>query len=304
MVTPFDPDGALDVDGAVGLARWLVDHGSDGLVVSGTTGEGSALDDNEAAELWRSVSAAVTVPVVAATGANDTRHTVERTKAAEAAGADAVLVVTPYYVRPSQAGLAAHFEQIARATSLPVLLYDIPVRTGRKIATETMIGLARNVANIVGVKDSAGDVISTARHAAGAPDGFEVYCGDDLFALPMFAVGAVGLVSVSAHWLGPQLSEMIATFAKGDVDGARTLNARLLDSASFQSSDEYPNPMPAKAVCRALGLPAGQCRLPIGPAPTALDEQAARIAAASTVAGPVAVSVATGPAAVSVAAGS
>ncbi|MGO9341835.1 MAG: 4-hydroxy-tetrahydrodipicolinate synthase [Acidimicrobiales bacterium] len=284
MVTPFDPEGALDVDGAVRLARWLADNGSDGLVVAGTTGEGSALDDGEATELWRAVSAAVTVPVVAATGSNDTRHTVERTKAAEAAGADAVLVVTPYYVRPSQAGMAAHFQRVAEATSLPVLLYDIPVRTGRKIATGTMLQLARNVANIVGVKDSAGDVVATARLVAGAPDGFEVYCGDDVFMLPMLAVGAVGLVSVSAHWLGPQLSEMIATFAKGDTRGAQVLNARLLDSASFQSSEEYPNPMPAKAVCRALGLPAGQCRLPIGPAPAELDELAARIAAQSAVA--------------------
>jgi 4-hydroxy-tetrahydrodipicolinate synthase len=283
MVTPFGPDGDLDVDGAVRLAQWLVDNGSDGLVVAGTTGEGSALDDDEAAELWRSVSAAVTVPVVAATGSNDTRHTIERTKAAEAAGADAVLVVTPYYVRPSQAGLAAHFEQVALSTSLPVLLYDIPIRTGRKIATSTMLQLACDVTNIVGVKDSAGDVVSTARLVAGAPDGFEVYCGDDVFALPMIAVGAVGLVSVSAHWLGPQLSEMIATFAKGDIEGAQALNARLLDSASFQSSEEYPNPMPAKAVCRALGLPAGQCRLPIGPAPVELDELAARIAAGSAV---------------------
>ncbi len=278
MVTPFDPDGALDVDGAVRLARWLTDNGSDGLVVAGTTGEGSVLDDAEAAELWRAVSEAVTVPVIAGTGSNDTRHSVELTKAAAQAGADAVLVVTPYYSRPSQAGLAAHFERVAGASSLPVLLYDIPVRTGRKIATETMLRLAGDVTNIVGVKDAAGDVVSTARLVAEAPDGFEVYCGDDLFCLPMLAVGAVGLISVSAHWLGPQLSEMVATFAKGDIEGAQVLNARLLDSASFQSSEEYPNPMPAKAICRALGLPAGQCRLPIGAAPAELDERAALVA--------------------------
>ena len=145
MVTPFDRDGSLDVDGAVQLARWLCDHGTDGLVVAGTTGEGTVLDDSEASDLWGAVSAAVTVPVIAATGSNDTRHTIERTKAAEAAGADAVLVVTPYYSRPSQAGLAAHFASVAGATSLPVLLYDIPVRTGRKIATDTMLELAREV---------------------------------------------------------------------------------------------------------------------------------------------------------------
>jgi 4-hydroxy-tetrahydrodipicolinate synthase len=289
MVTPFDPDGALDVDGAVRLARWLADNGSDGLVLAGSTGEGAVLDDAEVAELWRAVAGAVTVPIIAATGSSDTRHTVERTKAAEAAGAHAVLVVTPYYVRPSQAGIAAHFERVAEATSLPVLLYDIPVRTGRKIETETMLQLARTVSNILGVKDAAGDIVATARRVAGAPDGFEVYCGDDLFTLPALSVGAVGVISVAAHWLGPQLAEMVATFAKGDTDGARVLNARMLDSIAFQSSEDYPNPMPAKAVCRALGLPAGQCRLPIGPAPAELDELAARVAAisiASPVAGP------------------
>ncbi len=281
MVTPFDRDGALDIDGAVQLARWLADHGSDGLVVAGSTGEGAVLDDAELSELWRAVSRAVTIPVVAATGTSDTRHTIERTKAAEAAGADAVLVVTPYYVRPSQAGIAAHFESVAHATSLPVLLYDIPVRTGRKISNETMFHLGRNVSNVVGVKDAAGDIIATARRVAGAPDGFEVYCGDDLFTLPMLAVGAVGVVSVASHWVGPQLSEMVATFAKGDTEGAQALNARMLDSVSFQSSEDYPNPMPAKAVCRALGLPAGQCRLPIGEAPAELDELAAQVAAES-----------------------
>jgi 4-hydroxy-tetrahydrodipicolinate synthase len=160
-----------------------------------------------------------------------------------------------------------------------MLLYDIPIRTGRKISTETMLHLARDLKNVVGVKDAAGDVVSTARLVANAPSGFEVYCGEDLYTLPMLAIGAVGVVSVAAHWLGPQLSEMVATFAKGDTDGAQALNARYLEQVAFQSSEEYPNPMPAKAICRARGLPAGQCRLPIGPAPAELDEQAARIVA-------------------------
>ena len=280
MVTPFDRHGALDVDGAVALAQWLADHGSEGLVLAGTTGEGSVLDDSEALDLWSAVKAAVTVPVVAATGSNDTRHTIERTRLAADAGVDAVLVVTPYYSRPSQAGLFAHFEQVASASRLPVVLYDIPVRTGRKIAHNTMIKLARDVPNIIGVKDAAGDVVGTARLVAEAPRGFDVYCGDDLHTLPSLAVGAVGVISVAAHWLGPHLSEMVATFAKGDVQGAQALNARHLEEVAFQSSEEFPNPMPAKAVCRALGLPAGQCRLPIGPAPDELDERATRVVAA------------------------
>jgi 4-hydroxy-tetrahydrodipicolinate synthase len=283
MVTPFDEDGGLDIDGAAVLATWLADHGSEGLVVAGTTGEGTVLDDSEAGDLWRAVSEAVNVPVIAATGSNDTRHTIERTKLAADCGADAVLVVTPYYSRPSQAGISSHFEAVALASKVPLMFYDIPIRAGRKISPETMIRLARDLPSVVGVKDAAGDVVATARLVAQAPAGFDVYCGDDMFTLPMLAVGAVGVVSVSAHWLGPQISEMIKRFAKGDNDGAQEANARLLESMAFQSSDDYPNPLPAKAMCRALGLPAGQCRLPLGPAPAELDELAATVAAAISI---------------------
>jgi 4-hydroxy-tetrahydrodipicolinate synthase len=279
MVTPFDGDGAIDVDGAVLLARWLADNGSDALVLGGSTGEGAALEQTEASDLWRAVVSAVTIPVIAATGSSNTRHTLELTKAAADAGTDAVLVVTPYYSRPSQAGIAAHFEAVSAVSPLPMLLYDIPVRSGRKIATETMLHLARDLPNLIGVKDAASDVLSTTRLVADAPSGFEVYCGEDLFTLPMLAVGAVGVVSVASHWLGPQLSEMVATFAKGDTDGAQALNARYFEQVAFQTSEEYPNPMPAKAILRARGLPAGQCRLPIGPAPAELDDRAAQLVA-------------------------
>lgn len=277
MVTPFDEDGALAADTAAELARWLCAHGSDALVLSGTTGEGSVLDDEESEELWRAVRAAVTVPLVMATGSNDTRHAIEMTRRATDAGADAVLVVTPYYSRPPQSGLYTHFRAVAESTPLPLLFYDIPIRTGRKIANETMIRLARDVPNIVGVKDAASDVVSTARLVAEAPGGFEVYCGEDLLALPSIAVGAVGIVSVASHWLGDHLSEMVATFAKGDTEGARRLNAKHFEDVAFQSSDPYPNPMPAKAVCRALGHPVGQARLPIGESPAELDELAAKL---------------------------
>ncbi len=274
MVTPFDDAGELDVDGAVTLARWLAGHGSDGLVVAGTTGEGPVLSDAELGQLWRAVSEAVTVPVIAGTGSNDTRHTVRCTKLAQGAGVDGALVVTPYYSRPSQAGLAAHFRAVAEATTLPVLLYDIPVRAGRKIAHDTMVRLARDVKNIVGVKDAAGDVPGSARVVAEAPAGFELYSGDDALTLPLLAVGAVGAVSVASHWAGEETNDMVAAWFKGDVEGARQTNARLFESYEFESSEDFPNPLPAKAACRVLGLPAGQCRLPLGPAPLELEHSA------------------------------
>jgi 4-hydroxy-tetrahydrodipicolinate synthase len=182
--------------------------------------------------------------------------------------------VTPYYNRPSQAGIAAHFGAVAAATTLPVLVYDIPVRTGRKVATETMLGLVGEFANIVGVKDASGDPVGTARLIARAGAGFECYSGDDPLTLSLLAVGAVGVVSVASHWVGPELGEMIRRYLDGDVEGARQLNADLIEPVSFQSSEEAPNPLPAKAVLRARGLPAGECRLPMGAAPDWLEPRA------------------------------
>jgi 4-hydroxy-tetrahydrodipicolinate synthase len=277
MVTPFDDDGALDVSAAIALARWLVDHGSDGLVLAGTTGEGPVLSDDERVDLWRAVAEAVTVPVVAGSGTNDTRHSIELTRRAADCGVDAVLVVTPYYNRPSQTGIYDHFAAVAGATDLPVILYDIPIRSGRRIATDTLLAVARNVGNIVAVKDAAGDVAGSARLAAHAPSDFEIYSGDDAQTLPLLAVGAVGLISVASHWVGRELGEVVASFAKGDVVGAREANARLIESFDFEASDEYPNPLPAKAACRALGLAVGQCRLPMGAAPAALDALAREV---------------------------
>ncbi len=280
MVTPFADDGSLDVGGAVALARWLAAHGSDALVVSGTTGEGPVLDDTEKVDLWRAVAESVTVPVVAASGTNDTRHSIELTKLAAAAGVDGILLVTPYYSRPSQAGLAAHFEAVASVVVLPVLLYDIPVRAGRRIAPDTMVHLARTVPTIIGVKDATGDVAAAARLVAAAPDGFDLYSGDDELTLPLLAVGAVGVVSVASHWAGPELGELVASVAKGDLERARAINGLLLGSYAFESSDRFPNPLPAKAACRALGLAAGQCRLPLGPATDELDAAARAVVAA------------------------
>ena len=280
MVTPFDEEGNLDVDGARDLARWLADHGSDGLVLSGTTGEAPVLSDAEAAELWRAVAEAVTVPVLAGVGTADTRHSMERARQAQDAGVAGLLVVTPYYSRPSQAGLRQHFEAVARVADLPVMLYDIPVRTGRGIASDTLARLASEVPNIVALKDAAGDVVSTSRLAAQVPAGFDIYSGDDSFTLPLLAVGAVGVVSVASHWVGTEIGEMIAAFSKGDVEAARALNVGLADTVAFQSSELYPNPLPAKAMCRALGLAVGQCRSPMGVAPPELDQEAHRLAKA------------------------
>jgi 4-hydroxy-tetrahydrodipicolinate synthase len=274
MATPFDSEGRLDLDGAVNLARHLVDHGSDGLVVTGTTGEGPTLSDSERTELWAAVAQSVSVPVIAGSGTNDTAHSVELTRVATSVGAAGVLAVTPYYNRPSQAGIAAHFAAVAEATTLPVLVYDIPVRTGRKVAIETMLQLVHDFPNIVGVKDASGDPAGAARLIARAGAGFECYSGDDSLTLPLLAVGAVGVVSVASHWVGPELGEMIRCFLDGDVEGARELNASLLNAVSFQSSDEAPNPVPTKAVLRVRGLPAGECRLPMGPAPDWLEPKA------------------------------
>jgi 4-hydroxy-tetrahydrodipicolinate synthase len=274
MATPFDGDGRVDFDGAATLAKYLVDNGSDGLVVTGTTGEGPTLSDSEKTQLWATVAGAVPVPVIAGSGTNDTAHSVELTRAATETGAAGILAVTPYYNRPSQSGIAAHFAAIAAATKLPILIYDIPVRCGRKVGTETMLQLARECPNIVGVKDAAGDPAGAARLIARAGAGFECYSGDDSLTLPLLAVGAVGVVSVSSHWVGRELGEMIQRFFDGDVAGAQELNAALIDAVSFQSSEEAPNPLPTKAVLRARGLPAGECRLPMGPVPDWLDPKA------------------------------
>jgi 4-hydroxy-tetrahydrodipicolinate synthase len=216
----------------------------------------------------------VTVPVVAGTGSNDTAHSVELTRRAAECGVAGALVVTPYYNRPSQAGIEGHFRAVAGASSLPVLLYDIPVRTGRRIAHDVLLRLARDVPQVVGVKDAAGDVAGTAKLVAEAPPDFEVYSGDDGLTLPLLSVGAVGVIGVATHWAGPLFAEMIASFAKGDTVRAREVNARLLPSYAYETGDAAPNPIPAKAMMRVLGQPVGECRLPLGPAPAGLEDTA------------------------------
>jgi len=277
MVTPFDEGGALDPDRAVELARHLESHGSDALVLAGTTGEGPVLSDQEKLDLFESVASRVSVPVLAATGSNDTAHSVALTRRAAATGVAGFLVVTPYYNRPSPAGIAAHFRAIAQASDLPIVLYDIPVRTGRRIGTDQIVALASEVPTIVGLKDATGDVAGAARVAATCPDGFDVYSGDDALTLPILSVGGVGVISVAAHWAGTAFGQMISAFRRGAVEEARAVNAALDESYRFQSTGDHPNPVPAKAMCRALGLAVGQCRLPHPPAPASLDEEAVAV---------------------------
>jgi 4-hydroxy-tetrahydrodipicolinate synthase len=279
MVTPFNDDLSVDYDGAAALARWLVDQGNEGLVVAGTTGEAPTLTDDEQLELARVVCEAVTVPVILGTGSNDTRHGIELTAAAKATGAAAVLCVTPYYNRPSQAGIEAHFRAMADATDLPLMIYDIPVRTGRRVETDVIVRLVREVPNVVAVKDALGLPAESARLVAEAGEGFELYSGDDNMTLPLLAIGAVGVIGVATHWAAAEVKEMITSFNKGDVERARHVNAKLLESWSFETGDLNPNPIPAKAMLRTMGQPAGPTRPPMGPCPDGLEDRARQVLA-------------------------
>jgi 4-hydroxy-tetrahydrodipicolinate synthase len=274
MVTPFDDDLELDLDAAVALARWLVDQGADGLVLAGTTGEAPTLSDDEKVRLWTGVREAVTVPVLAGTGSYDTRHTIDLSRRAAEAGVDGLLVVTPYYNRPSQAGLEAHFRAVGEATDLPFLIYDIPVRAGRKVDTEVLVRLAREVPTMVGVKDATGNPGVSARLVADAPAGFDLYSGDDAFTLPLLAIGGTGVIGVAAHWSAAEHAEMVSAHAKGDIDTARRVNARLLDSYDFETWGGAPQAVTTKALLRTLGLRVGSTRPPIGPDPAGLDDAA------------------------------
>ncbi len=276
MVTPFDDDGELDIDASIELARWLADHGNDGLVVAGTTGEATVLSDAEKVELWRAVREAVTIPVVAGTGTNNTAETVELTRRAADVGVAGMLVVGPYYNRPSQAGIEAHLRAVAAATDLPVLVYDVPGRTGRRIAHDVLVRVAADVPNLVGLKDATGDPAGAAKLLA-RTSGFCVYSGDDSLTLPLLAVGAVGVVGVATHWAAPEFGEMIAAFEKGDVARAREVNARLVESYEFENSDTCVFSQAAKAMMRTLGVPVGDCRLPLGPAPAGTEDRAREV---------------------------
>lgn len=279
MVTPFNADGSLNLDGARRLAKWLQDNGNDGLVVAGTTGESPVLTDDERLSLFAAVTEAVTIPVIAGTGTNDTAHSVHMTKEATKLGVAGILAVTPYYNRPPQSGIEGHMRAMAASTTLPVVVYDIPARTGRKIATSLILKLANEVSNIVALKDAAGNPAESAVLMSQAPAGFELYSGDDGLTLPFMAIGGSGTIGVATHWTGQDHQEMFALWEKGDVDGARRVNARMLESFAFETGDDNPNPIPSKMMMNVLGLEVGEARLPMGPPPAGLEERAKKVLA-------------------------
>ena len=277
MVTPFHKDGSLNLDGAKRLARWLQDNGNDGLVIAGTTGEAPVLTDDERLSLFKAVVEAVTIPVIAGTGTNDTAHSIHLTKEATKLGVAGILAVTPYYNRPSQAGIDGHMRAVCGSTNLPVVIYDIPVRTGRKINTTTLAKLANEVKNVAGVKDAAGNPAESARLMTMVPKSFELISGDDGLTLPLMAVGCTAVIGVATHWSGVDHQEMFKKWNAGDTAGARAVNARLVESFAFETGDDNPNPLPTKAMMNHLGLDVGDARLPMGPPPAGLAERAAQV---------------------------
>ncbi|GAB4101943.1 4-hydroxy-tetrahydrodipicolinate synthase [Micromonospora taraxaci] len=261
MVTPFTPDGSLDLDGVAQLASHLVDEqGNDALVVNGTTGESPTTTDAEKEQLIRAVVEAVgdRAKVVAGVGTNDTRHTIELAAAAEKAGAHGLLVVTPYYNKPPQAGLVRHFTAVADATGLPVMLYDIPHRSGVPIETETLVRLAEH-GRIVAVKDAKGDLTATSWVTSRSALAF--YSGEDALTLPALAVGSVGVVGTSTHFTGALTAQLIDAYDAGDMPTALALHRRLLPL--FTGIFRTQGTILVKAGLAALDLPAGPVRPPL-----------------------------------------
>ena len=279
MVTPFDEDGKIDMDEACRLANWLVEQGNDGILVAGTTGESPTLTHEEQIDLIAEVVKAVSVPVMAGAGSNCTKTAVEMTELATKAGAASILSVTPYYNRPSQAGLVGHFSAVAGATDLPVCLYDIPVRTGRKIETETILEMVHNVDNIVSVKDAAQDPQESARLVAEAPDDFYLYSGDDSLTLEFMKAGGIGCIGVATHWATPEYKDMIEAFKSGDAKRAEEMDELLAPSADFVSTDDAPNPVPVKVIMNEMGFRVGRGRPPLDVIPEGLRDKARELLA-------------------------
>ncbi len=272
MLTPFDPSGAVDLEGAARLARFLVREGNDGLVVSGTTGESPALDDDEKIALFAATKEAVgdRAAIVAGTGGNNTRHSVELTERAEAAGADGILAVVPYYNKPTQDGLLEHFGAIAGATSLPVIVYNIPSRTAANILPATLLELAQRHGNIAGVKESSGDFAQFSAILRDRPSGFGFWSGDDHLFLPSLAVGGDGLISVAGHLCARELRELLGAVRAGD--NARATEIHLALSSLFAKLFAVTSPIPVKWAMNELGFALGPCRSPLGAMPPELAE--------------------------------
>ncbi|WP_379967371.1 4-hydroxy-tetrahydrodipicolinate synthase [Ectobacillus sp. sgz5001026] len=264
MVTPFDREGNIDFAKTTELVDYLIEHGTTALVVCGTTGESPTLTTDEKIALFQHVVSTANgrVPVIAGTGSNNTRASIELTKKAEETGVDAVMLVVPYYNKPSQEGMYQHFSTIANSTPLPVIVYNIPGRTVVRLSVETIVRLS-HIENIVALKDATGDVLSMTEIIEQTNDTFAVYSGDDGLTLPALAVGANGVISVAAHIIGNEMQEMISAFYAGDYKKAQNLHQLLLrvTKAVFMA----PNPTAVKAALAINGLDVGSVRLPLIP---------------------------------------
>jgi 4-hydroxy-tetrahydrodipicolinate synthase len=261
MVTPFNKDGSIDWDGVAKLAQHLVDHGHDGIAVNGTTGEAPTTKSSEKLEIIRVVKSVVgpNIQVLSGAGDNETSYTVEQAKRSQEAGADGLLVVVPYYNKPPQAGVEAHFRAVAAATDLPIMMYDIPGRTGIEIENDTIVRLFYSVDNIVALKDAKGNSASTSWVIQRC--GIPVYSGDDILNLPLLAVGAVGFVSVCGHTVGTQLKAMLDAWFAGDSAKALEIHQQLLPV--FTGTFRTQGAILTKAAMGLMGLPGGTTRLPL-----------------------------------------
>lgn len=264
MVTPFDKHNQINWD----MFKALIDHlieeqGSDSIVVCGTTGESPTLTDEEKVELFRVAVEHVRgrCPVIAGTGSYDTAHSVHLTKQAEEIGVDGVLLVAPYYNRPTQQGLYLHFKTIAQSTSLPVMLYNVPKRTGVNLEADTVIKLARELPNVTSLKEATVDIAQTTRIIRETPDQFRVYSGDDEVTLPMLAIGGYGVVSVVSHLAGRSIGRMIDAYQAGKVAEAAALHGELMPL--FKGLFLYPNPVPVKYALSLHGHDVGGVRPPL-----------------------------------------
>lgn len=264
MVTPFNEHGDIDFEATRNLIEHLLANGTDSLVVSGTTGESPTLTTAEKVELFKFVVQVVNgrVPIIAGTGSNNTRESVELTRLAEDVGVDGVMLVAPYYNKPCQEGMFQHFQTIAAATSLPVMLYNVPGRTMVNIAVDTVVRLAA-IPNIVAIKEASGNLEAMAEIIEQTPAGFSLYSGDDGLTIPVLAIGGVGVVSVASHIIGNEMQTMIQDFKMGNVKEAASEHRTLLPvmNALFAA----PNPSPLKAALNLKGIQVGGVRLPMIP---------------------------------------
>ncbi len=273
MITPFDERGNVDLQEAARLASWLVDREHDALVIAGSTGEGQTLSREERAALFNAVKQALggRASVIANAGSNDTRESVAAAREAENAGADAILAVVPYYNKPTQSGMLAHFGRIANATQLPIIVYNIPGRTGANILPETLLELASRHKNIAGVKESSGDLLQIGTVIADRSPGFMVLSGDDHLFLPCLAMGADGVVGVASHLCSPQYRAMFDAFQSGNVAEAARIHQSLLPL--IRTLFATTNPIAVKWAMRELGFNVGECRLPLDAIPEAVAQR-------------------------------